>query len=320
MKAAIWYGPQDLRIEDIETPTAGAGEIVVKVGAATTCGSDFKAYRFGHPVLAPFAKCPFGHEMAGTVVEVGPGVVNVAPGDRVVAANSAPCGECFFCMRQQPDLCEHPVYCKGAFAEFVRIPASIVRLKCHKIRDDLPFITAAVAEPLSCVVNALDRITPERGERVAIIGAGSAGRMFEQLLSRRECEVAMVTRDPSTLEAARHLNGGRGPDIVIEAVGKSETWEAAVSLVRKGGKVCLFGGCARGSRVSLDTYKLHYEKLTLYGVFHHTPTSFREAVSMLERRIVDAGPLLAGQRPLAALPQILREGLVKKPLKIAIVP
>ena len=118
----------------------------------------------------------------------------------------------------------------------------------------------------------------------------------------------MVTRDPSTLEAARHFNGGRGPDIVIEAVGKPETWETAASLVRKGGKVCLFGGCARGSHVSLDTYKLHYEQLTLYGAFHHTPTSFREAVSLLEKRVVDAGPLLAGQKPLEASPRSYRKG------------
>lgn len=320
MQAAIWYGPQDLRIEEIEKPKAGAGEIVVKVGAATTCGSDFKAYRYGHPVLAPHPKSPFGHEMAGHIVEVGKGVAAFRVGDRIVAANSAPCGDCFFCRHSQENICEHPLFLNGAFAEFIKIPAPILKYKCLKLDKKMTYAVAAIAEPLSCVVNALTVTAPKRGDVIAIIGAGSAGLMLQQVLTARGCEVTMVTRDAKTLEVARKLNGGRGPDVVIEAVGTPATWELALSLVRKGGKVCCYGGCPKGTEIKLDTYKLHYEQVSLFGVFHHTPASFREAVSLLEAGTIDATKLLAGERPLAELPALLKAGLSKKPLKVAIIP
>jgi len=129
MNAAVLHGKEDLRLERVAVPDAGPGEVVVKVGAALTCGTDLKIYRRGYHAMMLKPPILFGHELAGVVTEVGEGVTRFAAGDRVVALNSAPCDRCYFCLRGQQNLCEDLIFNNGAYAEYLRIPARIVEIR-----------------------------------------------------------------------------------------------------------------------------------------------------------------------------------------------
>ncbi len=341
MKSARFYGPKDLRLEDVPMPSPKPGEILLKIGAALTCGTDFKSYRRGHPVLFPKLPASFGHEMAGTIVEVGEGVRDFRVGMRVVPANSAPCGCCFYCEREEWSLCEDLLFLNGAFSEYALIPARIVEKNLHPIPETLPFEHAAMAEPLACVVHALRRLAPKRGDCLAIIGTGPMSLLLVQVAKRLGLFVGVVgrTRDKlaqmeragadfwvSALEqepipAIRQwANGGRGPDFAIEAVGQPETWEQAVAMVRRGGTVCPFGGCARGAVFRGDTFRLHYDEVALVPVFHHTPPYFREALALLAEGAVNPKLLIIDQKPLAKIGEIFFPDGAENPLKIAVIP
>jgi L-iditol 2-dehydrogenase len=342
MNILRWYGPEDVRLDQVETPRPGQGEVLVKIGAATTCGTDFKTFKRGHPRLIKKIPAPFGHEMAGVVAEVGPGAQGFKAGDRVVVGNSAPCGECLFCKKGSFSLCEDLLFLNGAYAEFLLVPARIVKLNLHKIPDGMDFATAALSEPLACVLHAFEKVLPQKGEQVVLLGAGPMGVLFVQLaklygveifaaardktklenLKRLGArEVFSLTEDPRALEALRaRLNGGRGADVVIEAVGLPEVWETAVGLARPGGRVCFYGGCAQGTQVKLDTYRIHYEELQLFGVFHHTPAYFQQAVRLLaEGKIVTQG-LVVGEVALRDYEKVFKKGMKSNPLKFAVIP
>lgn len=342
MKILRWYGPEELSLDEVEVPQPGEGEVLVRIGAATTCGTDFKTFKRGHPRLIKTVPAPFGHEMAGTVVALGSGVSRFKPGDRVVVGNSAPCGKCFFCEKGSLSLCESLIFLNGAYAESILVPKRIVDVNLYKIPEHVPFSTAALSEPLACVLNAFHKVSPQAGESVALIGAGPMGVLFTQLAkiygvglvavardpkklaNLKELgaeEVVSLTQDPKPIEKARAaLNDGRGADIVIEAVGLPETWKLAVDLARPGGRICFYGGCAKDTEVNLDTYRIHYEELQLFGVFHHTPHCFRQAVELLVEGRVEPKGLIVGEHSLAEYEKVFQKGLQSHPLKYAIIP
>lgn len=341
MQAALWYGPEELRVEEIDIPKIGPDEVLVKVGAALTCGTDFKLFRTGHAVLVKSLPSPFGHEMAGAVAETGSEVKNFQLGDRVVAANSAPCGNCFFCHRGQLNLCENLEFLNGAYAEYIRIPARIVQKNLHKIPAGLSFREAALTEPLACALHCIERISPRSGETLCIIGAGPCGLLFVQLGKLYGAKVTVLGRGEEKLSVARSLGAdhifsvnyegfvekvkgstpeAHGADIVVEAAGRPETWELATRLVRKGGRVWFYGGCAKGTEVTLDTHRLHYDEISLSGIFHHTPAHFARSLSLIATKKIDVTPLITGERRLSELNQVFQKGVPENPLKIAIVP
>lgn len=341
MQAALWYGPEELRIEEVEVPQIDADEVLVKIGTALTCGTDFKLFRQGHALLVKDVPCPFGHELAGTVVEVGSRVTGFKMGDRVVTANSAPCGYCFFCEKEQWNLCENLEFLNGAYAEYIKIPAQIVRKNLYKIPDHLPFSEAALTEPLACVLHCMDRMAIKPFETLCILGAGTCGLLFTQLAGLYGAPTIVVGRGKEKLDAAkklgathtvsvlekgfqekvRHLSPrGYGPDIVVDAIGKPETWQLAVELVRKGGKVWLYGGCAKGSSITLDTHRLHYEEITCSGIFHHTPVHFSRALQLIIDRKINVAELIRGEVRLKELHHVFQKGSPDNPMKIAVIP
>src|SRR5271168_1130001 len=178
MKAAVLHGREDIRIEHVPVPRAAAGELVVRVGAALTCGTDLKVFRRGYHARMIVPPALFGHEMAGTVVEAGENVTEFAPGDHVVALNSAPCGACYFCLRDQENLCDDLLFNNGAYAEYIRIPARIVAKNTLCIPAGVPLEHAALTEPLACVVRGLEESGARPGDTIAVIGAGPIGLMF----------------------------------------------------------------------------------------------------------------------------------------------
>ena len=332
MRALILHGPGDLRLERVSEPRPGPGEVLLRIEVAATCATDAKILRNGaHPALDPLPAA-FGHEAVGTVAAVGDGVDTVRPGERVVPANSAPCGRCDACARPGPGQCENLRFLWGAYAELLLIPEEIVRRNLVVLPPDIPAPLATLAEPLACAVRAVRLAGPEEGSRAVILGGGAQGAMLAALSSARGCEVAVCdphaerreralrfgARDvhdrvePTGVEEARRRLGE--PDLVIEAVGRPEAWRAAVGLVRSGGQVLAYGGCAPGTVVDLPAARFHYDEITLRGSFHHDPEAFREAVEMLRDRMAPFELLLGEPIGLEDVPQALREGGAKRPV------
>lgn len=329
MNAAILHGKEDIKIEKVPIPRVGAGEVLIKVQVALTCGTDLKVFRRGYHARMIQPPALFGHELAGTIEEVGEGVEDFAPGMRVVALNSAPCGECFFCRKSQPNLCEDLLFNNGAYAEYIRIPRRIVEKNMLRIPEHVSFEAAAMCEPLACVVHGLNEVSATAGDTIVVIGAGPIGLMFLQLAKLRGMNViAVVKRDEQVddarrfgadqvmqisgvedpIAAVRQLTPGRrGADVVVEAVGRPQTWQWAVDMVRKGGIVNFFGGCASGTKVELDTQRLHYSQITLKASFHHTPDAVRQAFTLIADNKVQSSDYVTGEAPLSALQEVLRK-------------
>jgi L-iditol 2-dehydrogenase len=326
MTAAVLYGKEDLRLERVLVPRPEAGEIVVRVGAALTCGTDLKVYRRGYHAMMLKPPMPFGHELAGVVAEIGDGVTSFRAGDRVVALNSAPCDVCFFCRHGQQNLCEDLLFNNGAYAEFIRIPARIVQKNTLLIPGEVPFEHAALTEPLACVVRGLEESGAQAGDTIVVIGAGPIGLMFMHVAELAGVNViAVVKREDQTVAAklfgasevvqigavddvvgaTRALTPERrGADVVIEAVATPATWEWAVDMVRKGGVVNFFGGPPSGTKVALDTNRLHYGDITLKASFHHTPATCKTAFELVRSGRFKCAEYITGRVRLDEVPAV----------------
>lgn len=344
MLAALFYAPQDVRLEERPVPQPGAGEVLLRVAAATTCGTDLKSFRRGHPVLFQRTPAGFGHEVAGIVAATGSGVTQCVEGDAVVVANSAPCQQCFYCRRGQFSLCEDLLFLNGAYAEYLLVPARIVRLNLYHLPPATSFTAAALTEPLACALHGIEASDIHPDDTVAILGAGPLGLLLTALSSQRGARVIVSGRGAQRLALARHLGASvvidaaelssveqcemirretsqkRGVDVAIEAVGLPETWELATSLVRPGGLVNLFGGCPANTRISLATRPLHYQELTIKGVFHHTPAYFARALELIGSRQIDVESLITAYYPLAALLDVFALLQRKQGIKYALIP
>jgi L-iditol 2-dehydrogenase len=343
MQAAVLHGREDIRIEQVPVPTAAPGELIVRVGAALTCGTDLKVFRRGYHARMIQPPALFGHELAGTVVEAGKGVRNFRTGDRVVALNSAPCGQCYFCRRHQENLCDDLLFNNGAYAEYIRIPARIVAKNTLHIPDHVPLEHAALTEPLACAVHGFEDCHARLGDTVAIIGGGPLGLMMVHVAALAGSEVISLVRYAGQAEAAKQLGaahvvesrsipeairktraltpGDRGVDIAIEAVGVPEAWEQAIELVRKGGTVNFFGGPAAGTKVALDTNRIHYNDITLRATFHHTPAICRRALELIAGGNFQAGVFITGHAHLYELNRVFEKLMSRNSeIKTAIVP
>jgi L-iditol 2-dehydrogenase len=330
MQAAVLYGKEDVRLEAVPVPEISAGEILVRVRAALTCGTDVKVYRRGYHARMIQPPALFGHELAGDIVALGENVHNFEVGQRVVAVNSAPCGECFFCLKDQPNLCENLLFNNGAYAEYIRIPERIVQKNTYLIPDHLDYRDAALAEPLACAVRGLDECNLKPGDSLAVLGLGPIGLMFVRLakyaygarvvaIARRLEQIdraimfgadegVLMGGDEAALAAElKKFTGAHGPDVLIEATGHPHSWKLATHLVRKGGTINFFGGCPAGTTVELDTALLHYSEITCKATFHHTPQHVRRALGFIADRSVTAQHLVNHEEPLAHLPQVLAE-------------
>ena len=277
MRALIFHGPGDLRLEEVPDPEPGPGDVLVQVEVALTDGTDAKAFRRGHPVLLGEPPSPFGHEFCG---------IDVESGRRVVAANSAPCGECGACTRGQEELCENLLpLLNGAYAELLAVPERIVRRNVLPVPDSLAPPVAALLEPLACCLHGLARARVREGDSVAVLGAGPIGLMLCACAADAGARPVVVGGRPERRELAAEFGAragsGEGADVVIEAAGTAAAWRDAVALVRRGGTVVLFGGLPRGEDVPLDAYRLHYDEVALVGAFHHTPRTVRAALAFL---------------------------------------
>jgi L-iditol 2-dehydrogenase len=271
----------------------------------------------------------FGHEMAGDIVAVGEGITKFRVGQRIVAANSAPCDRCFFCRHNQQNLCEDLLFNNGAYAEFMRLPERIVRTNTYAIPNQLAYKDAALLEPLACVLRGLHESNVQPGDTIVVMGLGPIGLMFVRLakwafgarviaIARRleqvdravllgAAEGVLMGNDGAVVSEVHARTGRRGADVVIEAIGHPQAWELATQLVRKGGTVNFFGGCPTGTKVSLNTDLLHYSEITCKATFHHTPDHIRRALEVISDGTVSASHFVNHEEPLSRLPQVLRD-------------
>ena len=326
MRAQVFYGPGDLRFEDIPVPEPEPGGLVVRVEAALTCGTDVKTLRRGHPVMIPHVPTVLGHELAGVVTAVGRGAPGVKEGDRIVAANSAPCGRCPLCAANRPNLCEDLLFVNGAYGEYIALPPRLVARNVVGIGPRLAASSAAFAEPLACALLGVERGRVEAGMTVVIWGHGPLGCLLALAAGQRGARVVIVGKAgwrldrirelglgtcvdapsvPDMVGHLRGLTGGRGPDVTVDATGRPEVWEQAIEGVGRGGTVILFGGCAPGTSVRVDTRRAHYEELTLVGAFHHTPAMIRRAVELLESKAIEPAGLLTHRMGLGQVKEAL---------------
>jgi L-iditol 2-dehydrogenase len=346
MKAVRFYAPGKIVLEEVNIPQIDPEEILVKVKVALTCGTDVKMYKRGHPKVKP--PITLGHEFSGTIAEVGKKASNrFKIGDRVAVANSAPCNSCFFCKIGKPNLCEHLLETligfsvDGAYAEYIRVPAPIVKQNTYVVPENVSFEEAALLEPLACAINGSDAANISVGDTVLILGSGPIGLVHLQLAklkgaskvivtdlqaerlkiaARLGADVAIDVSKEDQLSRVKELTNGLGADIVIEAVGLPQTWELAFQMTRKAGTTLFFGGCPSGARISLDTERIHYEDLTLKGIFHHTPLSVLKAFRLITSGRFNGKPLITEKMALSELEAALLKMSKGECIKTAIVP
>ncbi len=342
MKCAMLYGPGKLKIEEVEIPNIKKGEVLVEVRAALTCGTDIKTYMRGHPVLIKKYPSPFGHEFSGVISKVGTDVNRFKPGMRVVAANSAPCGQCYFCKKGYVNLCEDLRLLNGAYAKYIVVPERIVNRNLLEIPDNVSFEKAALSEPLACCLNAVEQSDISSNDTVAVIGLGPIGLFLTHLYHLSGAKVIACGKGKQRLELAKILgadftinadeiedeigavkslsNYGRGADVVVEAVGKPDIWEMSVKMARRGGLVILFGGCPLGTSFSIDTSLIHYEQITIKGIFHHTPQLFKRALDLIVSGKINTKAFISGRLPLEKLKEAFSLVKQKKGVKYFIDP
>jgi L-iditol 2-dehydrogenase len=335
MKTARLHAPGDLRQETLPVPEAGQGDLVLRVLACGTCGTDVKVFRHGHQNIS--LPRVIGHEVAGEVAEVGQGVTGWAVGDRVQVIAAIPCGTCFQCQRGFFTVCERlesiGYQYDGGFAEFMRVPAKVLAVDgVNRIPDSVDPAHAAVTEPLACVLNGQELAGVGERDTVVVVGAGPIGCLHVRLArARGASQVILVDVNPSRLELAARLKadalvdasrsdpiaavldltGGRGADVVITAAAAKIAQEQALAMAMPRGRVSLFGGLPKDDPIiRSDSNLIHYRELTVVGAYGSAPRHNREALELIASGSVPVADLLTHRLPLDSVADAL--GIVER--------
>jgi L-iditol 2-dehydrogenase len=326
MTAAVLYGSEDLRIEKVDVPAVAVDEVLLRVRLALTDGTDLKVWQRGYHAKMIQPPAVFGHEVVGEIFAVGKRVDSRwRIGMRVIAANSAPCLRCYHCRRGQENLCEDLLFNNGAYAEYMRIPGRIVMENMLEVPHSVDDVSAALVEPLACVLRGIHEMEVRNGDTAVVIGCGPIGLKFVRMLSRRGVRVIALARRAAPLEVARRLGAiatidvtgvrdvvaavknltgdERGADAVVEAAGNPGTWKQALDMVRRGGVVNFFSGLPSGTKVEIEPAAIHYSEIKIISPFHHTPRFIREAMEAIRRGDILATDFVTEEIALSELPQ-----------------
>lgn len=306
MKAAIYEGIGSIKVKEVETPHAGPGELIVQVKSCAICGGDLRTFYHGHSAIMP--PIILGHEVSGTVVELGDNVTRYHIGDRVAVAPGIGCGHCSYCLAGNQHMCYHRKtiahHFNGGFAEYLRVPSIAVQAgNVSLIPHDVDYISASLAEPLACVINGQEGMHISLGDTVAVIGAGPIGLMHAELARAKGAgKVFLINRSAGRLAAAQELGydgyinsgecdavqavqeatDGLGANVVIVTVGSAEAQKMGIRMASKMGKVCLFAGLPKDDpMMTMDVNFIHYRQITLYGTFSSAPRHNALALEMI---------------------------------------
>lgn len=344
MRAAVWHGPNDLRVEQRPIPEATPGSVVVRVRACTICGSDLRILRDGNPrIVEPRV---LGHEVAGDVVAVGAGAKRFQVGDRVAVGADVPCGQCVHCLGGRANCCDVNLAIgyqfDGGFAEYLRLEPLVVEQGPVLILDrSVDYAAAALAEPLACCLNGYERALLRPGATVAIFGAGPIGLMLamlgptlgasrvlmvEPLAARRESAAQLsavdVAIDPTAVDpvdAVMQHTGGTGADVIFTACAEVATHGQAIAMVAKRGVVNLFGGLpSTAPPVQLLSNHLHYREAYVTGSHGATPEHHAQALALIESRAVDVTPLISASYGIADIGRAFEHAGRRDSLKVVV--
>lgn len=338
MKAAVYYGPGDMRWEEMKKPECAKDGVVVEVKACGLCGTDVKTYKRGHPMFKP--PVVLGHEFAGEIVEAGDDVSGFGIGDRVVVAPYVPCGKCGMCRLGQFELCEKKVKLEGAFTQYVMVGREVMEKGMFRIPEGMEYEEATLVEPLACCLNALDDCNIRAGDTVLIVGAGPMGLINLELVKNsgaakvmaaethdgrrnKAAEMGAVAIDPASEDVAGRVmeeTGGLGVDVLIIAVGLVEVAEKYIPLVRKGGRVNLFGGFPAGSKLAVDPNLLHYNQVVLTGSFGFTPHYVEKALYMIYQGRMDLKGIITHRMEMSSVDKAIDLVLKQEALKVILYP
>lgn len=299
MRIAYLIKPNKIKVIEKSIPSIQDDEVLVRVKAALTCGTDLKAYLRGHPLIP--MPGPFGHEFSGVIEQIGREVNGFKKGDAVMLVHTAPCGECVYCKRGYFNLCDILTrdMMLGAFSEYIVVRNRVVRQNMFHKPEEIDFEEAAFLEPLSCIVHGVRVLSPTKEDKILLIGTGPVGLLFIQVLKSIGVSVAVMGRNKNKLTLAEKLGADRiyysleesldftnafGYDKVVECTGQKEIWLKSIYLVRKGGTVLLFGGLKAGTEVCYDAKRIHYDEITLKGAFHYNPEDVKEAYELIKSK------------------------------------
>jgi len=323
MQAALLYGKEDIRVETMDIPRIGPEEILVRVMAAFVCGTDVRIFRSGQVQVEDRNPLILGHEISGVIERVGGNVQGYAQGQRVAIAPNMGCGVCEQCIRGNTHLCEHyealGINLPGGFAEYVRVPAQAVRQgNVWVLPDRVSFVQAALAEPLSCVLNGFERANIRPGDTVLVIGAGPIGIMHAKLAKMAGARCVMIhDLSASRLEQCRRIDSSfvtlenknkdlvqevleqthkRGVDVCIVACPAPSAQVVSLKLTAVNGRVIFFGGLPRNQAcVSLDTNLVHYKQLLVTGTTRSSLSQFRRTLQLIADGLVVVDDLVTAQ-------------------------
>lgn len=324
MKAATFYAPGDIRVEDVDEPVTGPDEVKLRVRNCSTCGTDVKIFRSGHPNMSP--PQIMGHEIAGEVVEVGPEVTGWAIGDRVQVIAAIPDGTCRECRAATPAVCEHQLSMgyqfPGGFAEYLVVPNNVLRVDgLTRIPDGVSFAEASLAEPLACVLNGQELARVGPGDTVVVVGAGPIGCLHVRLARARGAarvilvdvnadrlaqaaalvtpDVAISSAHTDAVSAVMAATDERGADVVITAAASASAQENGLRMLARRGRLSLFGGLAKGApNITIDANLVHYRELTIVGVNGSSPAHNKEALRLIATGAVPVADLITHRLPL----------------------
>nr|MDT0657360.1 zinc-dependent dehydrogenase [Micromonospora sp. DSM 115978] len=326
MKVVRFHAPGDVRIEDAPEPTPGPGDVKIRVHACSTCGTDVKIFKFGHHHISP--PRVMGHEIAGEVTEVGPGVDGWAPGDRVQVIAAIPCGRCAECRRGRMTVCPNQesmgYHYDGGFAEYLVVPAKVLAVAgLNRIPDGLGYAEASVAEPLACVLNGQELARVGTGDDVVIMGSGPIGCLHVRLArSRGAARVFLVDVNRDRLDLAaglvspdgtvcaaetdvidevQKLTDGRGADVVITATAAGAAQEQALQMAARQGRISFFGGLPKDNPIiACDSNLVHYRELTIVGANGSSPAHNARALELIASGAVPVTDLITHKLPATA--------------------
>ena len=324
MRAARFYAPGDVRVEDVPEPVAGPGEVRLRVRNCSTCGTDVKIFRNGHPNLSP--PRVLGHEIAGEIDQVGTGVTGWSTGDRVQVIAAIPDGTCRQCRRGRPSVCANQesmgYQYDGGFAAHMAVPAKVLAVGgLNRIPDGVSFAEASVAEPFACAINGQNLARVGAGDDVVVVGSGPIGCLHARLArSRGAARVVLVELNAARLEAAAalvqpdaavcaartdpvdevlKLTDGHGADVVVTAAAAKAAQEQALPMAARSGRISLFGGLPKDDPViAFDSNLVHYRELTVVGANGSSPAHNARALELIASGAVPVADLITHRLPL----------------------
>lgn len=313
MKAAVFLGPGRMEIQEVKKPQPKQGEVLIKISTCAVCGTDVRIFYHGQKNVVP----PHitGHEIAGTIAEIGKGVKGYEVGEKITVVTSIGCGKCQFCKKKYYNLCDTPryigYYYPGGFAEYVAVPAEAVSGgNILKVPDKLDFPEISMIEPLSCCINAQEYLDIKKGDTVVVIGAGPIGCMHAELArSKSAKQVILFDISDVRLELAKRfknitlvnslredpvkkvmdLTNNQGADVIIVACGINSAQEQAVQMAGKKARISFFAGLPKDNPyIKLNSNIIHYKEISIYGAFASYRKHFEEALRLIVSNNIDA--------------------------------